>query len=223
MLLSRINKKAPMKIIICSPKGNIHKKTQVDISSSVLARLNKVSNSSPLTSSINRRGRNKIDKRKSGVKHRSKVHRIVDELLNCGSPNQKLLTLKEVLQNPDPRLTNELISSSTSNSSSNTLNHSPLLFYLMKKFKTSTCQSWSTLISKAGIYGEVDHNEFHKSSKGIKSKSRATNIIIESVLNMGSYKQQCLVLNDVLAHFKLIYQAADCSYFGKKVIKFIQR
>ena len=80
----------------------------------------------------------------------------MDELVNCGSPNQQLLTLKEVLQNPDLRQTNELISSSTTNSSfshntSNSLNHSPLLFDLMKQFKTSGSRPRRTLITKAGV------------------------------------------------------------------------
>ena len=78
----------------------------------------------------------------------------MDELVNCGSPNQQLLTLKEVLQNPDLRQANELISSSTSNSSSNTsitLNRSSLLFDLMNKFKTSGSQARRTLISRTII------------------------------------------------------------------------
>ena len=63
--------------------------------------------------------------RKAGVKNRSKVQRIVDEFVNCGSPNQQSKTLKEVLRNPDLRQTNEFISSSTVNSfsSSNTSNN----------------------------------------------------------------------------------------------------
>ena len=84
--------------------------------------------------------RSKLGGRKAGVKNRSKVQQIVDELVNCGSPNQQLKTLNEVLRNPDLRQTNELISSSTTNPScssntSNNLNHSPLLFDLMTHFK----------------------------------------------------------------------------------------
>ena len=136
LIISRINKKAPMNIIICSPQGNVHRTTQANINSSVVSRLSKVSDSSSLTSSICMRGRSKSGGRKAGLKNRSKVQRIVDELINCGSPNQQLLSLKDVLRNPDLRQTNELISSSTTNSSSssnnsNTLNNSPLLFDLM--------------------------------------------------------------------------------------------
>ena len=86
-------------------------------------RLTKVSNSFSFTSSICRRGKHKTGARKHGVKNRSKFQRIVDKLINCGSPNQQLLTLKEVLLNPNLMQTNEHISSSTSNSSSNTLNY----------------------------------------------------------------------------------------------------
>ena len=103
--------------------------------------------------------------------------------------------MKEVLRNPDLRQTNELISSSTTNSScssntSNTLNHSPLLFDLMTQFKRGGSRSRRTLISKAGVYGKIDNNAFCKSGKGRKLKSRATNSIIDSVLNVGSHKQQ---------------------------------
>ena len=46
-----------------------------------------------------------------------------------------------------------------------------------------------------------------------KPKSRATNSIIDSVLNEGSHRQQVLALNDALKHPKLIDKAADCGYF----------
>ena len=142
-------------------------------------------------------------------------------MVNCGSPNQQLLTLKEVLWNPDLRQTNELISSSTTNSyssskNSNTSNHSPLLFDLMKQFKTSGSQSRCTLISKAGKYGRIDNIAFCKSDKGRKSNSRDTNSIINSVLNIDSHKQHFLALHDALKHPKLIDQAADCGYFWKE-------
>ena len=80
--------------------------------------------------------------KESWRENRSKMQRIVDGLVNCGSPNQQLKTLKEVLWNPDLRQTNELISSSSTNSAcfsntSNTLNRSPLLFDLMNQFKRS--------------------------------------------------------------------------------------
>ena len=130
-------------------------------------------------------------------------------------------TLKEVLRNPDLRQTNELISSSTTNSScsvntANTLNQSPLLFDLMTQFKRSGSRSRRTLISKAGVYGKIDNNVFCKSDKGRKLKSRAINSIIYSVLNVGSHKQQVLALNDASKHPKLIDQADDCGYFWKE-------
>ena len=134
----------------------------------------------------------------------------MDLLVTCGSPNQQLLTLKEVLWNHDLRQTNDLISSSISNSSFSTLNNSPLLFDLMEKIKKSTHRVRRTLISKVGIYGKVDHNTFSKSSKRRKSKLYATNNRIESVLNVGSHKQQYLALKVALTHPKLIDQAADC-------------
>ena len=121
-----------MNIIICSPQGNIHKAAQSDITSSVVSRLSKISDSLSITSSIDRIDRSKKGGRKSGVKNRPKVQQIVNELVNYGSPNQQFLTLKNVLRNPGLRQTNEFISSSISNSSSNTLNHSPLLFDLTK-------------------------------------------------------------------------------------------
>ena len=45
-----------MNIIICSPQGNIHRTPQVDVNSSVVSRLSKVSDSSSLTLSIYLRG-----------------------------------------------------------------------------------------------------------------------------------------------------------------------
>ena len=74
----------------------------------------------------------------------------------------------------------------------------------MNQFKTSGSRSRRTLLSKAGKYGKIDNNAFCKSDKGRKSKSRATNSIIDSVLNVGSHKQQVLALNDALKHPKLI-------------------
>ena len=73
-----------------------------------------------------------------------------------------------------------------------------------------------TLISKAGKYGKIDNNSFFKSDKGRKLKSRATNSIIDSVLNVGSHKQQVLALNDALKHPKIIDQAADFGYYWKE-------
>ena len=73
IIISRINKKGPMNIIICSTQGNIHRTTQADINSSVVSRLSKVYNSSSLTSSIHMRGRSKSSGRKCGVKNRSKI------------------------------------------------------------------------------------------------------------------------------------------------------
>ena len=49
-----------------------------------------------------------------GVEDNWKVQRIVDELVNCRSPNYQLLTLKYLLRNPDLRKTNEAIRSLTS-------------------------------------------------------------------------------------------------------------
>ena len=83
----------------------------------------------------------------------------------------------------------------------------------MKQFKISTWRTQCVRISKAGICGKVDSNAFCKSSKGRKSKSHATNSIIESVLNIGSHKEQCLALNDNLSYRKLVNQADDCSFF----------
>ena len=58
----------------------------------------------------------------------------------------------------------------------------------MKQFKTSGSRPRRSLISKAGKYGKIDTNAFCKSNKERKSKSRATNSILDSVLNVGSYK-----------------------------------
>ena len=90
LIISRINKKAPMNIIICSPQGNFYKTTLANIKSYLVSRLRKLSGTSSLTSSISIRGKSKSGGRKPGVKNRSKVQRIVDELVNCGSSNQQL-------------------------------------------------------------------------------------------------------------------------------------
>ena len=76
------------------------------------------------------------------------------------------------------------------------------------------------LFQKTGAYGKIDNNSFCKRDKGRKLKSRATNSIIDSVLIVGSHKQQVLVLNDSLKHPKLIDQATDRGYFWKESEKF---
>ena len=43
LIISRINKKAQMNIIIYSPQGNVHRTTQANINSPVVSRLSKVS------------------------------------------------------------------------------------------------------------------------------------------------------------------------------------
>ena len=68
LLISRINKKAPINIGICSSQGNVHRTTQTNINSSVVSRLRNISDSSSLTSSISIRGKSKSDGRKPGVK-----------------------------------------------------------------------------------------------------------------------------------------------------------
>ena len=104
-----------MNVIIYSPQGNAYRTRQVNINLSVVSRLSRVSDLSYLTSSISMICRSKSGGRKVGVKNRSKVQRIVHELVNYGSSNQQLETLKEVLRNPELRQTNELIISSTTN------------------------------------------------------------------------------------------------------------
>ena len=98
MLLSKTHKTLSMNIIIYSSQGNIHRTAQTDVNSSVIFRLRKVQDSSSLTSSIFRRMR-----RKPVVKNRTNVEIFFDELVNCGSPNQQLLTFKEVLRSLDIR------------------------------------------------------------------------------------------------------------------------
>ena len=82
-----------MNIKICSSQSKLHKKTQAKTLSSDVARLSKPSDLLSLPLSSARRGG-----RKSGAKNRTKVERIVDDLVNCGTPNQQILTLKEVLK-----------------------------------------------------------------------------------------------------------------------------
>ena len=86
----------------------------------------------------------------------------------------------------------------------------------MKQCKTHTCRTRRNFISKAGIYDRVDSNAFYKSSKDTKSKSRATNNIMDSVLNVGYHKQQTLALNHSFAHLKVINQAANYGYLKRK-------
>ena len=59
LIISRINKKAPMNVIICSPQGNVHRTRQANINSSVVSRLSRVSDLSSLTSSIHMISRSK--------------------------------------------------------------------------------------------------------------------------------------------------------------------
>ena len=68
LIISRINKKAPMNVIICSTQGNFHRTTQANINSSIVSRLSRVSDLSSLTSSISMISRSKSGGRKDGVK-----------------------------------------------------------------------------------------------------------------------------------------------------------
>ena len=52
LIISRINKKGSINVIIFSPQGNVHRTRQANINSSVVSRLSRVSNLSSLTSSI---------------------------------------------------------------------------------------------------------------------------------------------------------------------------
>ena len=103
LIISRINKKVPMNAILCSPQGNVYRTRHANINSSVVSRLSRVSDLSSLTSSISIISRSKSGGKKADVKNRSKVQRIMDELVNCVSPSQQLITLEEVLRNPDLR------------------------------------------------------------------------------------------------------------------------
>ena len=150
--------------------GNINRTNKIDINSSVVYRLTKVSNSFSFTSSICRRGKHKTGARKHGVKNRSKFQRIVDKLINCGSPNQQLLTLKEVLLNPNLMQTNEHISSSTSNSSSNTLNYFSCFFILKINVRQVHLEHGVPLYSKQVYMIRLIQMYFVKVIKG-KSQS----------------------------------------------------
>ena len=77
-----------MNVIVWSPQGNVHRTTQANFNSSAVSRLSWLSDLSSITSSISMISRSKSSGRKAGVKIRSKVQRIVDELVNCGSTNQ---------------------------------------------------------------------------------------------------------------------------------------
>ena len=74
VIISRINKKAPMNIIICSPQGNVHRTTQMNINSSVVYRLSKVSDSLSLTPSLSMRSRSKSDRRKLVLKRDQRIN-----------------------------------------------------------------------------------------------------------------------------------------------------
>ena len=73
LIISRINKKAPMNVKIYSPQGNIHRTRHANINSSIVSMLSRVSDLSSLTSSISMISRRKSGGRKAGVKNRSKA------------------------------------------------------------------------------------------------------------------------------------------------------
>ena len=62
--------------------------------------------------------------RKEEVTNISKFLRLVDELINCGNPNQQIIILKNVLKNQNLSEINELIGISSSNSHTNTFKYS---------------------------------------------------------------------------------------------------
>ena len=80
------------------------------------------------------------------------------------------------------------------------------------------------MISKSSSECTIDQEAFSFTDDGKtrlpestarSAKSRASNKIIESVLNIGSHKKQSLALHCALSHNRLFRQATDCDYFWK--------
>ena len=82
-----------MNIIIHSQQGSFHRTTKDQSLTSVVSRLNKVSDISFKSfTSI----RSKFGGIKTEVKNKSKIQKLVDKLVDYGSSNQQILTLKEI-------------------------------------------------------------------------------------------------------------------------------
>ena len=147
-------------------------------------------------------------------------------LTDCGSPSQQLLTIKALLKDPIYGEESEQVNNES-------LTISDILNKIDKRNKEIVSCDINTrrrvkarrrLISKSSSECTIDQEAFLFTDDGKtrlpeitarSAKSRASNKIIESVLNIGSHKKISLALHCALSHNRLFKQATDCGYFWK--------
>ena len=148
-------------------------------------------------------------------------------LTDCGSPSQQLLTIKALLKDPIYGEESEQVDNNESPTITDILNK------IDKRNKEIVSSDINTrrrvrarrrLISKSSSECTIDQEAFSFTDDGKtrlpestarSARSRASNKIIESVLNIGSHKKQSLALHCALSHNRLFKQATDCGYFWK--------
>ena len=200
--------------------------TEAEFSECLLSRL-QVQDSSVLSSLTGSSGKENNGRRK-GSRNNSIVDRMKILLTDCGSPSQQLLTIKALLKDPIYGEESEQVDN---NEESPTI--SDILDKIDKRNKEIVSSDINTrrrvrarrrLISKSSSECTIDQEAFSFTDDGKtrlpestarSAKSRASNKIIESVLNIGSHKKQSLALHCALSHNRLFKQATDCGYFWK--------
>ena len=200
--------------------------TEAEFSECLLSRL-QVQDSSVLSSLTGSSGKENNGHRK-GSRNNSIVDRMKILLTDCGSPSQQLLTIKALLKDPIYGEENEQVDKNEESPSI-----SDILDKIDKRNKEIVSSDINTrrrvrarrrLISKSSSECTIDQEAFSFTNDGKtrlpestarSAKSRASNKIIESVLNIGSHKKQSLALHCALSHNRLFKQATDCGYFWK--------
>jgi len=199
--------------------------TEAEFSECLLSRL-QVQDSSVLSSLTGSSGKENNGRRK-GSRNNSIVDRMKILLTDCGSPSQQLLTIKALLKDPIYGEESEQVDNNESPTITDILNK------IDKRNKEIVSSDINTrrrvrarrrLISKSSSECTIDQEAFSFTDDGKtrlpestarSAKSRASNKIIESVLNIGSHKKQSLALHCALSHNRLFKQATDCGYFWK--------
>ena len=154
---------------------------------------------------------------KGGI-NKSTVDKIKRLLIDCDSPSQKWLTIKAILKDPIYSDQNDQVAFINTEQDSPTI--IDILNKIVKKNKEIVSSDVNTrrkvrarrrLISKSSSDNTVDQGAFSFSVDGKTrlsdstartAKCRASNKIIESVLNIGTHKKQALFLQCALSRHR---------------------
>ena len=201
--------------------------TNAYISKYLLSRL-QIRDSSVVSSLIDLSG-NVSGSRRKGGRNKSTVDKIKSLLAHCGSPSQQIFKIKVILKDPIYSEQSDQVDDI------NTEQDSPTIIDILNKIDKRNkaivngdvntrrrVKSRPRLISKSSSECTVDQETFSFSVDGKTrlsdssarlAKCRASNKIVESVLNIGTHKKQALALQCTLPHHRLFKQAYTCGYF----------